>query len=382
MAPRIVTVIGNGLSGITATLSLIDRKQPVTWISQKNAPISTNWPESIQLSGLQSLSSIIDIQKILSHCVIPISTHFSCWGSPFLKQEFTSLNSKNPKKLLLIDKHTLINELNKELHSLDALSIPRRVKKVIKGKQCFELTLNDGSSLKSDVLIDATGSNSDLTKGFTERFRLDQFHVLCWQLQDAHASSIKATFLEATASGWWYAAPRLKGGLALFFATDLTNSQYPEIQTPQFITKELNKTIHLKHWIKELRLCNISKPIIRNHSLYYKRIKAEFQKKSEEESLFLTGDVAMCVDPLSSHGSTNAIWSSLQVAESIDTQPHQQFNHEYQNYGQLIHRAMIHHLENRRKIYQQESRFKEYPFWVSRSKHSDLESMQTVELRR
>ena len=370
-----IVVAGNGLSGISAVLSLNQLGHHVRWIAPAIKELDSHWPESVQLSGLLSLDKLVEIEPILKKCAIPISSHYSCWGSTHLTQRLGRFNGAHQKDLILIDKQRLIHELQLATNTENINRQSSKIRSLKQDREELTGKLRNGESFRSRFVIDATGARSALRDSKTEISSIDRFHVLCWQLSNTDNPRIHSTFLEAAPTGWWYAAPRLRGGLSLFFATDLKQSIDRDVKTTHYIAQKLNETTHLKHWIKDLNLYQFSTPIIRHHSVQYQQQTVQVSNQTSEHAFLLAGDAAICLDPLSSHGSTNAIWSGLQVAECID-HLHQQWSSDRCNaYRKAIERSMIHHLNDRQQIYEQETRFRDHPFWTARRERCHLHGL-------
>ena len=372
-----IVVAGNGLSGTSAVLSLNQRGHHVRWIAPASKELDSHWPESVQLSGLLSLDKLVEIEPILKKCAIPVSSHYSCWGSTQLTQRLCSFNGADQKDLILIDKQSLIHQLQLATNTENINRQSSKIRSFTQDREELTGKLRNGESFRSRFVIDATGASSALRHSITEISSIDQFHVLYWQLSNPQNPRIHSTFLEAVPTGWWYAAPLLRGGLSLFFATDLKQSVDCDVKTTHYIAEKLNETTHLKHWIKELNLYQFSAPIIRHHSVHYQQQTMQVSNQTSEHTFFRAGDAAISLDPLSSHGSTNAIWSGLQVAECVDHLHQQWSSDRCIAYHKAIERSMIHHLNARQQIYEQETRFRDHPFWTARRERCHLHGLRS-----
>lgn len=374
-----IVVAGNGLSGISAVLSLSQRGHHIRWISPAIKESDNHWPESIQLSGLLSLGELVEIEPILKKCTIPLSSHYSCWGSTHLTQQLVSSKRADQRDLILLDKQKLMRQLQQAMDIQNIIKQSGKIRTITRDRGEFTVKLREGETFKGRFLIDATGANSSLRHSKDKNRAIDHFHILCWVLSNADKSIIHSTFLEAAPTGWWYAAPRLHGGLSLLFATDLNQSKDQDVKTTQYITGKLNETTHLKHWIKALNLKHFSAPIVRHHRVQHQEQTTKASYQISEHAFFPAGDAANCLDPLSSHGSTNAIWSGLQAAECVD-RLHQQFATDRCTiYRKALEQSMVHHLNARRRMYAQENRFKEHPFWTARRAHCHLQGLSSKE---
>lgn len=171
-----------------------------------------------------------------------------------------------------------------------------------------------------------------------------------------------STFLESTNSGWWYAAPSLNGGLSLLYATSPNNLKKLPVLKKEFLRKNINETLHLKHWIKELGLRRFSTPILRQHHIKHRSEEASPQSNHIFPHIFTNGDAAASLDPLSSHGSTSGIWSAQQTSIIIDFISKKERTDALQGANQHIKAIIKDHLPERERFYQAEQRFTSHDF--------------------
>jgi len=157
-----IVVAGNGLSGISAVLSLNQCGHHVRWVSPTIKKFDNFWPESVQLSGLLSLNKLVEIEPILKKCAIPVSSHYSCWGSTHLTQQPVSLNGAHQKDLILIDKQKLIHQLQLATHTEKIIRQSSKIRTITQCRGEFTGKTREGASFKRRFISDATGAISVL----------------------------------------------------------------------------------------------------------------------------------------------------------------------------------------------------------------------------
>jgi flavin-dependent dehydrogenase len=360
-----IIVAGNGLSGISTVVSLSQKGHSVTWINEGRKESNIPWTESIQLRSLDYLSNFVDLKNILQATNIPQDSNFSCWGSDELIQKHITSKASHEEDLILIDKAEFVRLIKKNLNYQQAIS--GRVKKIIRKDGYCEVEISDNRILRCHTFVDSTGSSSKLLDPFWPWVRVDNFPIMHWKLfKTDRKNPVMSTFLESTNSGWWYAAPTLNGGLSLLYATSLNNLMKPSALKKEFLREQINETLHLKHWIKELGLRHFSTPIVRQHHIKHKSEEAPPQSNNIFPHIFANGDAAASLDPLSSHGSTSGIWSAQQTSSTIDSISKREQIETLHGANQHIEAIIKGHLPERARFYQAEQRFNSYDFWAGR----------------
>lgn len=360
-----IIVAGNGLSGISTVVSLSQKGHSVTWIDQDRNASDIPWTESIQLRSLDYLSNFIDLKNILQTTNIPQVSHFSCWGSNELIQKHIDSKPSSKNDLILIDKAEFVRLIKKSLNYQPVIS--GKVKKIIRKDGYCEVEMSDNRIFRCHTFVDSTGSSSKLFDPFWPWVKVDHFPVIHWKLfKTERKVPVMSTFLESTHSGWWYAAPSLNGGLSLLYATSPNNLKKLPVLKKEFLRENINETLHLKHWIKELGLRRFSTPILRQHHIKHRSEEAPPQSDSIFPHFFTNGDAAASLDPLSSHGSTSGIWSAQQTSSIIHSISKKESTDILQEANQHIEAIIKDHLPERERFYQAEQRFTSHDFWTRR----------------
>ncbi len=166
------------------------------------------------------------------------------------------------------------------------------------------------------------------------------------------------TLLEATAYGWWYAARLPNQQTVVALACDRSFMQRFKLR------KESN-------WLKLLLAHSqyIAPQIIKQqwltNSLIINRTPSCIQSKITGDHWLSTGDAAASYDPISAQGIYKALSQGIRAAECIHQHNHGHTDAQ-QKYSQQVKQAYAIYLEQRQHLYQQETRWSDYPFWQRR----------------
>lgn len=175
---------------------------------------------------------------------------------------------------------------------------------------------------------------------------------------ESDVAPTRATLIESTADGWWYAALLAGGRLALNFYTD------PDL-VPANVTRDLavfrallKETQFVGRWTAEAVFRLESPPRLASAG-------TTWIAPAAGEGWVAIGDAAAAFDPLSSHGITTALWTAIAAAEgasalvSGDAEP-------LSEYARKVAAGVQEFLVSRIGVHGQETRFTDRPFWQRR----------------
>jgi len=177
--------------------------------------------------------------------------------------------------------------------------------------------ITDRETILADFLIDATGRRAAIARRLGARIVRDDTLF-------AHVFFIDAAIddsymqIEAAEDGWWYRAP-IPGGrtVAMFVSDHRTHA-----------TKTLDAS--------SFRLDRVAGP-----------------------RWLAVGDAATALDPLSSHGLGNALFTGMRAAEAI-------VSGDFAAYENAVDSVWRAYLSRRRELYAAERRWPSSPFWAKR----------------
>jgi flavin-dependent dehydrogenase len=218
----------------------------------------------------------------------------------------------------------------------------------------------DAEEVECDWLVDATGRRSTVARRLgASRLREDALVAFYARFRTDAPDRDSRTLVEAGPDGWWYTALLPAGERVVAFMTDADLAPRAELLTREGFAARLAESTHVRE-------------ILRAHGyLPDGRVRG-----AEAASARLSrctgpgwaavGDAALSLDPLSSQGILNALYTGKRAGEAI----HRALSGdgsalaEYESRVAEIHRAYHHH---RAAYYGDERRWEDRPFWHRRA---------------
>ena len=175
----------------------------------------------------------------------------------------------------------------------------------------------DRETILADFLIDATGRRAAIARRLGARIVRDDTlfaHVffIDTPINDTYTS------IEAAEDGWWYRAPIPCGRTVAMFVSDRKRHRTKIVDASSF------------------RLDRVAGP-----------------------GWLAVGDAATALDPLSSHGLGNALFTGMRAAEAVATG-------RTDEYERTVDAMWSTYVSRRRELYAQERRWPSSPFWSRR----------------
>jgi len=174
-----------------------------------------------------------------------------------------------------------------------------------------------GMTLHADFLIDATGRRAAIARRLGARIVRDDTLLAHVFFIDRETDDTYTT-IEAAEDGWWYRAPVPDGKTVAMFVSDKR----------KYKTRTLDASSY--------RLDRVA-----------------------GERWLAIGDAATALDPLSSHGLGNALFTGMRAAEAIATG-------KIDEYEDAVDTMWNVYVSRRRELYAQERRWPSSSFWSKR----------------
>ena len=227
----------------------------------------------------------------------------------------------------------------------------------------FELALKteQGSEhVHAQFVVDATGPRSCLAKIMGARPILHD-HLLwigvIFECPVAPEFS-QLTMLEATETGWWYAA-RLPGERIVVAAiTDVETNRLAKLHRPERWLSCLKKAAHMAAWLHGCARC-------KGHPMVIRPAPSFLLDRVYGSNWLAVGDAASAYDPITSQGICKALYDGLQSAAAIADHS-ASFIEAFDEYQASIVARFSDYLTNRNYFYDLEQRWPSSPFWQNR----------------
>ncbi|MEM8964348.1 MAG: tryptophan 7-halogenase [Acidobacteriota bacterium] len=361
-----VVVVGGGPAGAVAAHVLARAGRRVVLVEASADGSASRVGEALAPAARPILARLGLLDRVRRGDHLTCPGNVSVWGSETPRQHNFLRDPHGPG--LHLDRA----ELDASLRAAAAESGARvvmesRVRSVERGNSgwCLELSTGGASrvseSLQCDWLIDATGRSSALSGRFGDRRRQDNLiaFVARWRPR-AHSNPDRdaRTFIEASEDGWWYSA-RLPGGeRVVAFHTDSDLIDAGALRTARGFNEHLSKAPYLKALL-----------ITHGYVLSGRPRGADASSSRLDpvagDGYVAVGDAAISLDPLSSQGLFNALFTGLRGAEAVDAAlaGRPQSIEAYKRRLASIYTAFLDH---RRQYYALEGRWSSHLFWQRR----------------
>lgn len=352
-----VAVLGGGIAGAAACLRLSALGLEPLWIAPMSE-VGDRPGEHLAPAARPLLARLGALDLLERPYHRQANTVFSAWGSDQLAERSAIVHLEGPASVL--DRAAFERDFVERARARCAGRVDATLAKAARRNGLWELDYGENVA-RARFLIDATGRAAVIARDHARRFRADRLAALYAFLDrdpDSDVEPTRATLIESTADGWWYAALLADDRLALNFFSD------PDL-LPTNVTRDatvfralLKRTQYVGRWIDEADFRLESPPRLASAG-------TTWIAPAAGEGWVAIGDAAAAFDPLSSHGMTTALWTAIAAAEGMaallsgDAKP-------LSEYALKIAAGVQEFLVSRVSVHAQEARFADRPFWQRR----------------
>lgn len=361
--PIAVAVIGGGVAGAAACLSLSRKGLRPVWI----APVPDDQREPVGETLAPAARPILAALGA-SEVVAPgrhraANATFSAWGSSHLSERNAAIHLEGPG--LVLDRRAFERDLA-GLAGAVAIRAEASLRAAVSADGAWRLDLDDGSRVAARFAIDATGRAACLARRHARYRRADQLVAAVAFLphRDPSVEPTRATLIEAAPDGWFYASLLPDGRLSVAYFSD------PDLAPPG-VSRDagawralLASAEHVGRWIADAGFA-VEEPA-RLWSAGATRLDPPAGETSDGAGWAAVGDAAAAFDPLSSHGITTALWTGERAGSAAaawlagDTAP-------LADYARAVADGAERFIAARRAVYSRERRWTTRPFWARRA---------------
>ena len=360
-----IAVIGGGIAGSAACLSLARSGSDPLWIAPKDT--SAGRPGEHLAPAAGPLLDDLGVRHLLDRsCHRPAQTMLSAWGQSRLATRDAVVHLEGAGTVL-----------DRSLFDADLAALAVRTQRIAAPLEraqwrdgLWHLQAG-GQSFSARFLIDASGRAATVASLHSSRFRADQLAALYTFLDQDPGSDVaptQASLVETVAEGWWYAALLADGRLALNHFSDPDLLPQHATRDASVLASMLESTRHVGRWIAEAGFLIDAPPALASAA-------TTWIAPAAGQGWLAVGDAAAAFDPLSSHGMTTALWTGARGATAAlaslggDDGPRT-------DYAARVAAGVQAFLDARQRIYALEWRFAEAPFWLRRSAATAQDSTQ------
>lgn len=344
-----VVVLGGGIAGAAAALRLAQSGASPLWIAPTSRP-------AFKPGEHLSAAALPLLKELSSDAVLRAEVHrhahstYSAWGSPLLVERNAIVQLEGPPTVL--DRARFEEALAAQAICAGAVRMERSVSNIRISGDVWELDLQD-RRLKAQFLIDATGRKAIVASKFATRFQADRLTCQYAMFECPQTSTPRpVTLIEAEARGWWYLSVLADRRAVVNFYTDA--------DLPAFENRELavnaGQTGALAAFLSDYGY-------VGSGAVTRIACNSTWLAPAIGPGWVAIGDASAAFDPLSSHGMTTALWSAIQAADAYLAQDRQKML----DYADGVARGVQDYLEMRTRVYGQEQRWQDNPFWARRA---------------
>ncbi|GLQ98999.1 NAD(P)/FAD-dependent oxidoreductase [Dyella mobilis] len=166
--------------------------------------------------------------------------------------------------------------------------------------------------------------------------------------------------LHAESEGWWYTSPLPRHGRILAFYTDADLPAARSLRSRQQLLRRAHDYAPLARYLVD---CGFQ--AAEHHGVC--AAHSVIQENVVDSAWLAVGDAAMAVDPLSSMGLFNALYTGLSGANAIYRCHASDDNASFENYREQLNSIWRLYTEHLAGCYRLESRWQHLPFWRRRT---------------
>jgi flavin-dependent dehydrogenase len=352
-----VLVVGGGPAGAATALALRQRGLSVVVVERDRSP-RERAGESLSSAARRALESLGVWNAFLADGHVPAAGMRSLWGGSEAREAHFIRHPDGPGWHL--DRRRFDARLRSEAVAAGA--------RVLEGEapeagtydgRLWRVRTSSGTRLDARVAVDAGGRAAPLARlAGARRVVLDRLLAIAAFLPaDPHGAFDRFTLVEAVAEGWWYSAPLPDGRRIVSFFTD--SDVAPRMCGAPAFRRLLGRAPATAARVR--RLPSGTAPFVTSAGT--SRLTAV-----AGGAWLAVGDAAAAFDPLSSQGVETALSSALRAADAVarhlagdpDALP---------AYPSHVRETWRRYLYERARVYEQETRWPDAPFWKRRQVH-------------
>jgi flavin-dependent dehydrogenase len=344
------TIVARQLAQAGLSVTLIDRPAHKTHKFGETLPSAAI--RLLNKLGLISLTAKLKTENQFSNTTYSehVGGNMTFWGSNILS---TTDYIHDPYGFgLRINRKNFDELLRKEALLSGARFYPSDVVALEKHNGVWRIRLEDGKTIHSKWIVDATGRSAKLIKLLgVERYRGVPLVALYRTCTPQKNVKLNRTIISASQNGWVYTGKINDHQWVIGYHT-----------TPKIATQFHHDNKQWEHLIsKNVGLYDLLGNLEFGKDIFSHDVRSSWLEQPIGNGWVACGDALLAFDPIAGQGLFNALYTGMKAAEAILATQHNENNHR--NYTTEINK-IINTYENRRYLlYKQEQRWTDNPFW-------------------
>jgi flavin-dependent dehydrogenase len=350
-----VIIIGNGIAGITLAVLLQRKNIPFVILHREEEKKSFALGETLPPTAMLMLHELQLLSVFEENAYRKTYGYHSMWGS----SKVTDINffHHNPyKNGLKINKQQTLVQLQA---AVKENIIPyQKGFEIIHEKHGNTVVLAKNNGIKivqGKILVDATGRNrAVLQKLKVESTIHDELVAMsCHIPKIKHPKLTHEVYVESFKEGWGIVSALNETENICSLFTHAGNDILPKLKDASQWKSALAETTYLKDFLTEGTITKVKGG----------NANSSVATQIAGINWLALGDAAMSFDPLSSHGITNAIYTSAKALEAIEKKLKFADVEAFPEYDATMKTIFKQYLQSKDQLYQQETRWKDEVFW-------------------
>lgn len=350
-----VLILGKGIAGLTLGFLLKQKGIDCILLDRVDKRKSFALAETLPPSAMPLLQELGIMPIFEKHAIQKTFGYHSSWGNEQIA-DHNFFHHPQYKNGLKINKQAIIDDLSTRLNTscfpydyLETISLTATDVTISVRHEKVSTTI------KSQLIIDATGRNRVLIKAFNIPIETHDSLLAfgCHLPKIKHPKLVHEVFVESFEHGWGIVSGLNATTNVCTLFTHKGSAIQKELRNYNTWKSIVSETNYLKDFL-------VAVDAVKIHGT-----KANSSKPAQlsGKNWLTIGDAALAFDPLSSHGITNTIYTTKIAALAIEKYLSGEEMYKFQDYANTLTSIFDAYLQTKHTLYSSEKRWENSTFW-------------------
>ena len=355
-----VVIVGNGIAGSVLSLLLKEKQIPHAVLSRRNPRQDFALAETLPPTALPLLRQLRLLELFEQSAIQKTFGYHSLWGSNRIIDH--NFFGYAPFKYgLKLNKQALLRRMSEQVKPH---LVPFQEQPGIRVEPSgITIEVGRAKTIRGRLIVDATGRNRAVLHlmkiPVAEHDSLVSFS--CHAPRIKHPRLTHGVYVESFEHGWGMASTLNDRENVITLFTHRGNRVQKELKKYGNWPSLLSGTIHLKDF-----LTPVERRVVGGNA------NSSLAEQSAGRNWLAVGDAALALDPLSSHGITNALYTASQAAAAIETSLTGGGDAPLRTYSDSLAAIGAAYLNAKHDLYSQERRWPGATFWLAAQRRAAL----------